>query len=209
MMFASKNPSQKPPLPGQAQQTPTTSQPQRPPLPSSPTVHHTPPPLVRPPVPKRGTDTPSDTAILQEALPLIKRFEGCRLEAYLCPAGVPTIGWGSTKRFGKPVVMGSRITQKEADDLLVAQTTGFLQGLKPLITVPLSAKQYAALLSFTYNVGLGAFTSATMRQHIQGGKYLEAAQQFDRWIFANGKVLQGLVKRRQAEKALFLAGTPS
>ncbi|MFM7468653.1 MAG: lysozyme [Vampirovibrionales bacterium] len=205
--------SKKPPLPGQAlTEKPSTSAGKvsvplpgqgvssRPPVPSGLT-----PPF--PPAAQTAT-RPSSQAILAEALPVIKRFEGCRLKAYVCPAGVPTIGWGATKMNGKPIVMGMTITQAQADALLTEDATRFLQALLPLVRGVLHAKQYGALLSFVYNVGVGAFETSTLRGLLNAGKLAEAAAQFDRWTFANGKPLPGLVARRIAEKALFLAGMP-
>lgn len=136
----------------------------------------------------------------QAGLDLIKSFEGCKLEAYLCPAGVWTIGYGHTHG----VVKGQKITQDQADQLLIDDLDIFVKGVDQATNVPLSQNEFDALVSFAFNVGIGAFKSSTMCRLINEGKLKEAADQFDRWNKAGGKVLAGLTRRRKAEKELFL-----
>ena len=131
---------------------------------------------------------------------LIKRHEGCRLRAYLCPAGVPTIGYGHTKG----VKLGNVITAVQAEQLLkedVRPIEAFLsrQGLT------LTQNQFDALVSFCYNCGCGAFQRSSLRKAIAEG-YSDAVVRecFMRWVKAGGKVLPGLVKRRTDEAELFL-----
>lgn len=139
--------------------------------------------------------------ISQKGIDLIKRFEGCRLEAYKCSAGVWTIGYGRT---GADVTQGRKITQDEAERLLRQDLTVHCNNVSKLVKVPLNQNQFDALVSFEYNVGYGAFKSSTMLKFINGKNFALASGQFDRWVYANGKVLQGLVNRRKTEKELFL-----
>lgn len=139
--------------------------------------------------------------ISENGLNLIKKFEGCRLKAYKCPAGVWTIGYGHT---GKDVKEGLVITQEQAEHYLHNDVIIHSANVSRLVKRPLTQNQFDALVSFEYNVGYGNFASSTMLKLINKNKFTEASQQFDRWVFANKKKLEGLVKRRQAEKELFL-----
>jgi len=137
-------------------------------------------------------------------LSLIKQFEGCRLEAYSDPAtgGDPwTIGWGRTTGVRK----GQKITQAQADAWLVEEYDAFEKKVLSLLHVPLSQNQLGALICLAYNIGIGAFSGSTLLKQINSGFIVEAAEQFGRWSKAAGKVMPGLVKRRAAEKALFLS----
>jgi lysozyme len=136
-------------------------------------------------------------------LALIKQFEGCRLEAYPDPAtgGDPwTIGWGRTTG----VVKGQKITQAQADAWLLEEYDAFEKKVRAILHVPLSRNQLGALVCLAYNIGIGAFSGSTLLKQINSGFIVEAAEQFARWNKAAGKVMPGLVKRRAAEKALFL-----
>lgn len=139
--------------------------------------------------------------ISQKGIDLIKNFEGCRLTAYRCPANILTIGYGHT---GSDVVTGQKITQEQAEKLLKSDLLVHCNNVSRLVKVPLTQNQFDALVSFEFNVGYGNFASSTMLKLLNQKKYREAAAQFDRWIYANRKVLAGLVKRRAAEKTLFL-----
>lgn len=139
--------------------------------------------------------------ISENGLTLIKNFEGCRLKAYKCPAGVWTIGYGHT---GKDVKEYTIITQEQAEHYLHNDVIIHSANVSRLVKRPLTQNQFDALVSFEYNVGYGNFASSTMLKLINQNKFPEASQQFDRWVFANKKKLEGLVKRRQAEKELFL-----
>ena len=141
------------------------------------------------------------TEISENGIKLIKNFEGCRLEAYKCPAGVWTIGYGHT---GAEVHAGLKITQEQANKYLKNDLLIHCNNVSRLVKKPLTQNQFDALVSFEYNVGYGNFASSTMLKLLNQGKYSEAALQFSRWVYANKKVLAGLVKRRQAEKDLFL-----
>jgi lysozyme len=143
--------------------------------------------------------------INQKGLDLIKQFEGLELEAYPDPGtgGEPwTIGYGHTSP-GK-VKKGDKITEQEAEELLVKDIARFEDGVNQLVRQPISLNQFSALVSFSFNVGLWNLKSSTMLALVNTNKLPEAALQFERWNKAAGKVLPGLVKRRKAEVALFL-----
>ncbi|QHD66809.1 glycoside hydrolase family protein [Sphingobium yanoikuyae] len=140
----------------------------------------------------------------RNGLGLIRQFEGCRLSAYLCPAKVPTIGWGFTTWNGKKVQLGQKITQAEADAALIKGYDAYEAQVRALVKVPVSANQLGALVSFAFNVGVGALRSSTLLKMLNAGNYAGAAQQFARWDKASGRVLAGLTKRRAAEAALFV-----
>lgn len=131
---------------------------------------------------------------------LIKSFEGLELEAYLCPADIWTIGYGHTGN----VKEGDRITKAEAEALLDKDLQTFRNGVKRLVKVPLNENQFGALVSFAYNLGLGSLQSSTLLKMLNAGDYTGAADQFLRWNKSGGKVLTGLVRRREAERAVFL-----
>lgn len=141
--------------------------------------------------------------ISQAGLDLIKRSEGCRLEAYPDPAtgGKPwTIAYGHT---GSDVSPGKVITQAEADRLLDEDLDLFERGVSRLVTVELTQGQFDALVCFAFNLGLGALGQSTLLKMVNAGDFDGAAAQFSRWNKAAGKVLPGLVNRRLAEAQLF------
>jgi len=137
--------------------------------------------------------------ISQEGLALIKKFEGCELKAYHCAAGVPTIGYGSTHG----VTMDMEITQEEADELLMDDVHKFEEAVTRAVKVPLEQNQYDALVSWTFNLGPSNLSSSTMLRVLNEGNYDEVPAQIKRWNKAGGKVLQGLIRRREAEALLF------
>lgn len=137
--------------------------------------------------------------ISQQGLDLIKSFEGLCLSAYKCPAGVWTIGYGTTA----DVKEGQSITKERAEELLREDVKRFEQQVQRLVKVPLTQGQLDALVSFTYNLGAANLANSTLLRLLNAGDYEGAAVQFDRWNKANGMVLPGLVKRRAAERALF------
>ena len=135
------------------------------------------------------------------ALGLIKKFEGCKLRAYKCPAGIWTIGWGAT---GPGIREGVVWTQAQADERLAQDVEKFLSGVRAAVKVKASDNEIGALTSFAYNVGLEAFRNSTLLRMLNAGDRQGAADQFLRWNKAGGKVLPGLVRRREAERAAFL-----
>ena len=136
------------------------------------------------------------------AKPLIRDFEGLVLKAYRCPAGVWTIGYGHTAGV-KP---GQEIDEIAAELLLDADLKYFQVQMAPLINVPVTESQAGALLSFVFNVGVGSFRRSTLLQLLNKGLYVNAAYEFRKWVRGGGKVLPGLVRRREAEEALFKQG---
>ncbi len=135
------------------------------------------------------------------AASLVKEFEGLRLEAYLCPAGVPTIGWGHTGG----VRLGERIEKEQADRYLTSDLTKIALALSKAVKVPVTAGQYKALLSFAFNVGASAARDSTLVKYLNAGKTELAAKEFPRWVFANGRRLDGLEKRRKREAEVFVS----
>jgi len=133
-------------------------------------------------------------------LELIKKFEGCKLKSYLCPAGVPTIGYGHT--YG--VKLDRTISVEEAEVLLDHDYQEAEDDVLEVVTVPLTDNQLGALTSFVFNLGKGNFGSSTLLKKINKGDFTGAANEFDRWIFSKGVKLNGLIARRAAEKELFL-----
>ena len=142
---------------------------------------------------------------MNKAVELVKGFEGFSAKAYLCPAGIPTIGYGHTGNI-RPT---DTITKEEAEVLLAKDLEKFEAGVKKAVKVPLNENQLAALVSFTYNVGLGAFNNSTLLKQLNEGRYDLAADQLLRWTKAAGKELAGLVRRRAAERAVFLTPVES
>lgn len=145
----------------------------------------------------------------QKCYDLVKQFEGCKLKAYPDPGnanGLPvTIGWGTTKyKDGKPIKLGDTITQEQADDLLAHEVDNTGQAVSGLINgAKISQNQFDAVVCFSYNVGVGNFANSTMLKLIKAGK--DASGEFEKWNKASGKVMAGLTRRRQAEKALYLS----
>lgn len=138
---------------------------------------------------------------------LIQQFEGLRLRAYQDAVGVWTIGWGSTRyRNGDKVRPGDTITEPEAEALLRATLETYEQGVLAAVTAPLSQAQFDACVSLAYNVGVSAFANSTLVKHLNAGRVAEAADEFRRWNRAGGRVLAGLTRRREVERALFLNG---
>lgn len=135
---------------------------------------------------------------------LIKRWESLRLEAYLCPAGVPTIGYGHTG----DVKLGDKITAHQADAILDLDLDKFERGVEKLCP-GVNENQFAALVSFAFNLGLNALAISGLRTHLLAGRLDAASKEFKKWCHAkvNGKLvaLPGLVKRRADEEALFLS----
>ena len=132
---------------------------------------------------------------------VIKEAEGLRLEAYLCPAGVWTIGYGHT---GPDVWPGLVITEKWAEQLLEEDLKRFEAYVSGYVRVDLTQDQFDALVSFTYNVGAEAFKNSTLLRKLNAGDYEGASKEFTRWNKSKGKVLPGLVKRREKERKLFV-----
>ena len=133
---------------------------------------------------------------MNDLLKIIKQFEGCRLKAYYCPAGILTIGWGSTGG----IFLGEVWTQEQADNRLKQDSYKFFVGVSKLIpNAP--DRVIIACSDFAYNLGLGAFKTSTLRRKILAGDIEGAKIQLARWDKAGGIKLKGLTLRRQAEIA--------
>ena len=135
----------------------------------------------------------------QDGIELIKRFEGFSPVPYLCPAGILTLGYGSTMNV-KPT---DQISKEDAEDLLEMELARYESAVESLITQELKQHQFDALVSFCYNLGEGNLSKSTLRKKINAGKFDEASMEFLRWNKAGGKVLEGLTRRRQAEADMF------
>lgn len=140
--------------------------------------------------------------ISQAGIELIKKFEGCKLEAYLCPAGIPTIGVGHT---GKDVRLGMTITEEEADRLLRSDLDRFERAVNQYVGQPITQGQFDALVSFAFNLGSEALRNSTLLRKLNDGDDVGASDEFGRWTKAGGRVLPGLVARREAEREMFLS----
>ena len=141
-----------------------------------------------------------------KAIALIKEFEGCKLTAYQDSVGVWTIGYGWTQPVdGKPIRAGMTIKQETAERLLKTGLVSYESDVSRLVKVGLSQGQFDALVSFTYNLGARSLSTSTLLRKLNAGDYAGAADEFLRWNKAGGKVLNGLTRRREAERALFLS----
>ena len=134
-----------------------------------------------------------------QGIELIRHFEGCRLDAYLCPAGVWTIGYGHTA----DVKEGDSIDQEAAEAFLIEDLEKFEQAVTRMVEVPLTQQQFDALVSWTFNLGAGNLAESTLLRKLNNYQYAEVPEQMMRWVKAGGQVLDGLVRRRAAEAALF------
>ena len=136
---------------------------------------------------------------------IIKRFEGLRLDAYKCPAGVWTIGYGHTTAAGAPAVSpGMKITEQEASDILVRDLAKFEAAVSKVLTRPANENQFGAMVSLCYNIGSGAFAGSTVVRKFNAGDVQGAADAYRMWNKGGGQVLPGLIRRREAERTLFL-----
>ena len=144
--------------------------------------------------------------INERGIQIVKSFEGISLEPYLCPANVWTVGYGSTvSRTGGPIDLDMEpITEAEADVLLIRDLESSEGWVSRLIKTALTENQYSALTSFTFNVGAGALQRSTLRMKLNRGEVQNAADEFPKWRIAGGRILAGLVRRRAAERKLFL-----
>ena len=137
--------------------------------------------------------------ISQEGISLIKKFEGCELEAYKCAANVWTIGYGHTK----VVKDGDSITKEDAESMLVHELQEYCNAVDESVEVPIKQYMFDALVSWTYNLGPNNLKSSTMLGVLNQGKYDEVPAQMKRWNKASGKVKKGLIRRRNAEALMF------
>ena len=144
--------------------------------------------------------------VSKNGLDLIKEFESFKSKPYLCPSQKATIGFGSTYYpDGKKVTLQDKeITEEKAFEILeYIANKDFGSNINKVVKVPLNQNQFDALVSFAYNIGNGNFNSSTLLIWLNQGNYKEASVQLLRWDKSKGIVLNGLTKRRKAEKALF------
>lgn len=138
--------------------------------------------------------------INEEGLDLIKSCEGLRLVSYPDVTGIWTIGYGHT---GSDVAEGQAISVQQAADLLIADIARTEHGVTEALEVEVNPNQFSAMVSFAYNVGLGNFQKSSLLRFTNQEKFEEAALSFERWIYAGGHTVSGLIKRRGLEEQLY------
>ncbi len=146
--------------------------------------------------------------ISKNGLNLIKKFEGFSSKPYLCPANVPTIGYGNTfyEDGTKVTLQDNPITEERANELLeFIANKNFGRFVNITVKVPLNQNQFDALVSFAYNLGNGSLQQSTLLKKLNDSDYIGASEEFLKWNKSGGKVLSGLTKRRSAEQELFLS----
>ena len=145
--------------------------------------------------------------INKAGLDLIKRFEGFEPMAYFDPVNAATIGYGTTAAAGVGITpkIGMKITEAEAAKYLMLALDKFWASIAPAITAPINENERAAFLSLAYNIGPTAFLKSSVLRRFNEGDVAGAADAFRMWNKAGGKVLKGLTRRREAERALFLS----
>lgn len=143
--------------------------------------------------------------VSDNCLELIRKSESFKAYPYRCPAGIPTIGYGSTRYpDGRAVRLSDPpITKEQANDLLFATLGEYENAVTRYVTVPINQNQFDALVDFAYNAGAQNLRKSTLLKHLNKGDATRAAKEFGKWIYGGGKVLKGLVKRREAERELF------
>ena len=143
------------------------------------------------------------TGAMLLVIPVVSHFEGKLNSAYIDPVGVPTICYGHTEG----VRLGQVMTDEECDALLAYDLGVYISGVEALVTVPMPDTRKAALTSFAYNVGLTNLMKSTLLKKLNKGETVAACNELRKWVYAKGKKLPGLVKRREAERELCLVGT--
>lgn len=142
--------------------------------------------------------------VSEQCVALIAKWEGFKPEAYICPAGVWTIGYGTTRwPDGRRVKSGETITRQMAEQVLRLHIRDFAGEVDRMVHVPINEGERAALVSFAYNVGSAAFGSSTLLKLLNADDRAGAAEQFRRWNMGGGRVLEGLSRRREEEAAMF------
>jgi lysozyme len=136
---------------------------------------------------------------------LMHEFEGLKLDAYLCPANIPTIGYGNTfYADGKKVKLGDRITKEQADTLFLGIAEDFAKRVRGLLKKDLNENQFSALVCLAYNIGVANLNKSTLLRKVNANPSDPTIDtEFLKWDKANGKVLAGLTRRRKAESKLY------
>jgi lysozyme len=144
--------------------------------------------------------------IHRDGVELIKACEGFRSRAYICPAGVWTIGWGATRDLA-----GNRVTketpdidEEEAEQILARDLVKFAGAVDRLVTVSIGQRQRAALASFAFNLGAGQLKCSTLLRKINGDEWQDVPKEFMKWVYGGGRILPGLQRRRRMEVELWL-----
>lgn len=137
--------------------------------------------------------------ISQEGIALIKKFEGCELNAYQCSANVWTIGYGHTKE----VTENNECSMEEAEEILVADLEEFEEWVEKLVSVEMAQNEFDALVAFTFNLGPTNLRTSTLLERLNDRKFEDVPAEMKRWNRAGGVVVDGLVRRREAEALLF------
>ncbi|MDP4832830.1 MAG: lysozyme [Rickettsiaceae bacterium] len=135
-----------------------------------------------------------------KGIELIKQFEGFKNEPYVCSGGYLTIGYGHKLL---PSDQYNYVTEERANIILQKDLLRAERAVLKYINAPLSDDHFAALVSFTFNLGSAALQRSTLRQKLNYELYKEASKEFMKWVYAGGKKLPGLVKRRKTEQELF------
>jgi len=135
----------------------------------------------------------------QKGINLIKSFEGCELQSYKCPAGIWTIGYGYTSG----IRAGMKITLREAENLLEIALKEFENCILKLVKVDLTQNEFDSLVSWTYNLGCGSLRKSTMLKYLNANNKDLVPAEMLKWNKAGGRVLKGLIRRREAEAVLF------
>ena len=144
--------------------------------------------------------------LTDDGLVLIKRFEGFAPEVYVCPGGWPTIGYGHVVGDDEQDRFADGIDEATAEELLRLDVETAERAVLRLIRVPLEDGQFDALCSFAFNLGAGALQRSTLRRKVNREEHEAVPAEFQRWVWAGGRRLKGLVRRREAEAALYAEG---
>jgi lysozyme len=142
--------------------------------------------------------------ISKTGLDLIKQFEGFSPTVYICPAGYPTIGYGHVVKPQEREQFAGGITPEQAEALLRQDVQTAERTVLRLISVPLTQGQFDALVSFTFNLGAGALQRSTLRSKVNRGDHAAVPAEFRKWVWAGGRKLEGLVRRRELEKKFYI-----
>jgi lysozyme len=147
----------------------------------------------------------------EKGVQFVARFEGWRADLYNDPAGHCTIGYGHLVHMGpcngsEPEKFKRGITKEQGLKLLKKDAASAAAAVEEKVTVPLNQAQFDALVDFVFNLGAGNFASSTLLKKLNQKQYSEVPSELNRWVFAGGKVLPGLVTRRKAEGTLFSTG---
>ena len=134
----------------------------------------------------------------------IKEFEGFRAKRYLCPAGKWTIGYGHVIVDSERLTLwNAELTEEQAAKLLIKDLDRFESAVRDMVAVPLTQGQFDALVSFAFNLGEAKLRSSTLLKLLNAGDYDGARKQINRWVYSNGKKLDGLIRRRARETEMF------